>query len=137
MPPEWAPHAATWTAWPYDDEKWQGYLEPVRQELAGFVNTLARFEPVELVVHDEESERDARARLNGNVRFHRIPHDDLWLRDSGAMFVARPSGEGGLSWPPLAGSSTAGGESTLPSWTTRCPCGWPTFWGFGSSTRAS
>lgn len=91
MPAEWAPHAATWTAWPYDDEKWLGYLEPVRQEFAAFVNTLARFETVHLVVHDEESERDARQRLSGPIHFHRIPHDDLWLRDSGAIFVTRYS----------------------------------------------
>ena len=94
MPAEWAPHAATWTAWPYDEEKWLGYLKPVRQEFAAFVNTLARFEPVHLVVNDEESERDAQARLSGNVRFHRIPHDDLWLRDSGAMFVTRVAAAG-------------------------------------------
>ncbi len=89
MPPEWAPHAATWMAWPYDDEKWLGYLEPVRQEFALLVNTLARFEPVHLVVNDEESERDAQSRLTGQIHFHRIPHDDLWLRDSGALFITR------------------------------------------------
>lgn len=90
MPAEWAPHAATWTAWPYDDEKWLGYLEPARQEFAAFVSTLAKFEPVQLVVNDEESEQDAKARLSGSIHFHRIPHDDLWLRDSGAIFVTRP-----------------------------------------------
>jgi len=94
MPAEWAPHAATWTAWPYDDEKWLGYLEPVRQEFAAFVNTLARFEPVHLVVNDEESEQDAQARLSGPIHFHHIPHDDLWLRDSGAIFVTRATAAG-------------------------------------------
>ncbi len=97
MPAEWAPHAATWTAWPYDEEKWLGYLEPVRQEFAAFVNTLARFEPVHLVVNDEESEQDARRRLSGPIQFHRIPHDDLWLRDSGAIFVTRSGGRVGPS----------------------------------------
>ena len=98
MPPEWSPHAATWTAWPYDDEKWLGYLEAVRQEFAAFVNTLARFEPVQLVINDEESERDAKARLSGHIHFHRIPHDDLWLRDSGAIFITRPTqGNGAAS----------------------------------------
>ncbi len=92
MPPEWAPHAATWMAWPYDDEKWLGYLEPVRQEFALLVNTLARFEPVHLVVNDEESERDAQSRLTGQIHFHRIPHDDVWLRDSGGIFVANAAG---------------------------------------------
>lgn len=102
MPAEWAPHAATWTAWPYDDEKWLGYLEPVRQEFAAFVNTLARFEPVHLVVNDEASERDAKARLFGPIHFHRIPHDDCWLRDSGAIFVTRSAQEGAASATELA-----------------------------------
>ncbi|WP_337871187.1 agmatine deiminase family protein [Meiothermus sp.] len=110
MPAEWAPHAATWTAWPYDDEKWLGYLEPVRQEFAAFVNTLARFEPVHLVVNDEESERDAKARLSSQVRFHRIPHDDLWLRDSGAIFVTHPPSPD--HFPPQGGK---GGAVHLPS----------------------
>ena len=90
MPAEWAPHAATWTAWPHDEEQWVGYLEPVRQEFAAFVDALARFEPVHLIVADEESEADAKARLkSGNVTLHRVPHNDLWLRDSGAIFVRR------------------------------------------------
>ncbi|GEM87604.1 hypothetical protein MGR01S_22290 [Meiothermus granaticius NBRC 107808] len=89
MPAEWAPHAATWMAWPYDDQKWLGYLEPVRQEFAALVNTVARFEPVHLLVNDPESEADARHRLSGEVRLHQIPHDDLWLRDSGALFVRK------------------------------------------------
>lgn len=100
MPAEWAPHAATWTAWPYDNEKWLGYLEPVRQEFAAFVNTLAKFEPVQLVVNDEESERDAKARLTGNIRFYHIPHDDLWLRDSGAIFVTRTPQPTNAPLPP-------------------------------------
>lgn len=92
MPAEWSPHAATWTAWPFDDEKWVGHLEAVRQEFAAFVNTLAQFEPVHLVVTDEESEHDAKARLTGNITFHRIPHNDLWMRDSGAIFVTKNGG---------------------------------------------
>ena len=99
MPAEWAPHAATWTAWPYDDEKWLGYLEPVRQEFAAFVNTLARFESVNLVVNDEESEADAKARLSGgNISFYRIPHNDSWLRDSGAIFVKKNGSVAPVKW---------------------------------------
>lgn len=98
MPAEWSPHAATWTAWPFDDEKWVGWLGAVRQEFAVFVNTLAQFETVHLVVTDEESEHDAKARLKGNVTFHRIPHNDLWLRDSGAIFVVKPSVVAPVNW---------------------------------------
>jgi agmatine deiminase len=89
LPAEWAPHEATWTAWPHGEEQWEGLLEPVREEFALFVNTLARSEKVHLVVADEESLRDAQRRLEGPIEFHLIPHNDLWLRDSGPLFVAQ------------------------------------------------
>jgi agmatine deiminase len=90
MPAEWQPHASTWMAWPHDDEQWIGMLEPVRREFTVLVDTIARFEPVDLLVADDESEGDARARLSGSsIRFHRVPHQDLWLRDSGPIFVAQ------------------------------------------------
>ena len=90
MPAEWQPHAATWMAWPHDDEQWIGMLEPVRREFTTLVETIARFEPVNLLVADDESEQDARARLSARaVTMHRVPHQDLWLRDSGPIFVAR------------------------------------------------
>ncbi len=103
MPAEWAAHAATWTAWPYDDQKWVGYLEPVRQEFAAFVNTLAKFERVNLIVNDPESEADAKLRLESpNITFHRIPHNDSWLRDSGAIFVVKPpAGQGERTIAPV------------------------------------
>ena len=90
MPAEWSPHAATWMAWPCDDELWLGELEPVRREFAELVRAIAAFEPVELLVRDAEAETDAASRLAGaNVRLHRVPYDDVWLRDSGPIFVGR------------------------------------------------
>jgi agmatine deiminase len=90
MPAEWTPHAATWMAWPHDDEQWVGMLEPVRREFAAFVEAIAVREPVQLLLADDESEADARRRLGrGTVRFHRVPHQDLWLRDSGPTFLVR------------------------------------------------
>jgi len=89
MPAEWAPHEAVWTAWPSDDDLWIGQLENVRRDFAGFLTTLSRFERVELLVRDEEAERDARARLGGaRIRCHRVPYNDVWLRDSGPIAVA-------------------------------------------------
>jgi agmatine deiminase len=95
MPAEWTPHAATWMAWPHDDEQWVGMLEPVRREFAAFVEAIAVREPVQLLLADDESEADARRRLgHGEVRFHRVPHQDLWLRDSGPTFLVRRVGAG-------------------------------------------
>jgi len=92
MPAEWAPHASTWTAWPHDDGQWIGMLEPVRREFAALVAAIAGSEPVDLLVADEESGEDARRRLSfagQGVRFHLVPHQDVWLRDSGPIFVTR------------------------------------------------
>lgn len=92
MPAEWAPHEATWMAWPHDDEYWVGQLEKVRKEFGVFVSTIAKYERVELLVADEEIAQDARKRVSGNVRFHSIPYSDIWLRDSGPIFAFTEEG---------------------------------------------
>lgn len=90
MPAEWQVHAATWMAWPHDDEQWVGMLEPVRREFTALVEAVAMREAVDLLVADDESEQDARRRLTtGTIRFHHVAHQDLWLRDSGPTFVTR------------------------------------------------
>lgn len=94
MPAEWEPHAATWTSWPFDDVLWCGHLEGVRREFAELVRTVARFEPVRLLVRDGEAEQDARARLAGaDVTYYEVPLDDVWFRDNGPVFVRNPAGE--------------------------------------------
>jgi agmatine deiminase len=90
MPAEWHPHASTWMAWPHDDAQWVGMLEPVRRDFARLVTAVAREEAVDLLVADAASAADARRRLgSADVRLHEVPHQDLWLRDSGPIFVVR------------------------------------------------
>lgn len=117
MPAEWAPHTAVWTAWPADEDLWVGELEGVRREYAAFVQALSRFEPVELIVGSDEAERDARARLAGaRVRMHRVPHDDVWLRDSGPIFVADGERLRLLNWVfnGWGGKYAAGRDNEIP-----------------------
>ncbi len=103
MPPEWDPHTATWTSWPFDDELWEGQLEGVRNDVAGLVATIARFEPVVVNVRDGEVERDASRRLEalgapqGRVTFHRVPLNDAWFRDNGPIFVRDAAGRVALT----------------------------------------
>ncbi|ACO47312.2 agmatine deiminase family protein [Deinococcus deserti] len=99
MPAEWESHAATWMSWPADDELWFGHLLGVREEFAELVRTIARFEPVQLLVRDPESEQDARGRLEGaDVTYHRLPLDDVWLRDNGPIFVRRGNDLAFVNW---------------------------------------
>src|SRR6478735_3906193 len=91
MPAEWAAHSATWMSWPFDEEMWFGHLNQVRQEYSTLVKTLARFEPVHLLVRDEEAEASAKQRLGDvrNLTFHRIPLNDVWMRDNGPLFLLK------------------------------------------------
>jgi agmatine deiminase len=96
MPAEWAPHDAVWTAWPHDPEQWQEGLEAPQRALMSMVAAITdggRGERVELLVRDAGDERAARALLDtaaAHVRFHHMPYGDVWLRDTGPIFVARP-----------------------------------------------
>jgi agmatine deiminase len=91
QPPEWAPHAATWAAWPFGEQHWKPHLEAVRDEFAALVAAIAVREPVRLLVADEEVEADARRRLSAvdRVSYFPVALDDVWLRDSGPIFVSR------------------------------------------------
>jgi len=107
MPPEWVPHAATHTGWPFNDELWVGHLEGVREEFALMVATIASFEPVVLNVKDDDTEADARLRLAAaagrlygaeaervlaNIEYFRVPLNDVWFRDNGPLFVVGSEG---------------------------------------------
>jgi agmatine deiminase len=99
MPAEWSPHASVWMAFPADNNEWLGHLEAVRAEFAVFIKTVSSFELVNLIVRDEETERDARVRLTGvNVVFHRFAHNDVWLRDCAAIFVTRGDEVAAIDW---------------------------------------
>lgn len=94
MPDEGAPHAATWMAFGASAEIWEPHLLPVVQEnLALVAKTIAAFEPVHMLVREEDSE--LAARLCGpsvNLLVH--PIDDLWIRDTGPVFVTSAGGVG-------------------------------------------
>lgn len=100
MPAEWAPHAAVWTAWPHDPEQWLEGLDAPRRSLMAMIAAIVdldgdrpRGERVELFVRDANDERAARELLGSaaiGVRFHHAPYGDVWLRDTGPIFVARP-----------------------------------------------
>ncbi len=92
QPAEWKPHAATWTAWPSDPKLWLDDLDPARAEVAAFVRAIADHEPVDLLVATDEAEASARDAVGANARFHRHPFGDIWLRDTGPLFLASSAG---------------------------------------------
>lgn len=97
MPDEGAPHARTWMAFGAAERIWGARLLPeVRRNLAAIATAIARFEPVSMLVRPEELE-PARGLLRGaNVELIEAELDDLWMRDTGPVFVGGPDGRAGV-----------------------------------------
>ncbi len=99
MPAEWAPHAATWIAWPHNAEDWPGKFQPIPWVYAEIVRHLSQVEGVHILVNDESAQNRIyrillRAGANlARLHFHQWQTDRVWLRDSGPIFVKNPAGD--------------------------------------------
>ncbi|MBV9123622.1 MAG: agmatine deiminase family protein, partial [Planctomycetes bacterium] len=95
MPAEWEPHAATWLAWPHQEDDWPGKFDAIPWVYAEIVRLLHRSELVRILVNDAEHEDKARRVLSrvdldwDSLEFQRIPTDRAWVRDYGPLFVTR------------------------------------------------
>jgi agmatine deiminase len=98
QPAEWAPHRAIWTAWPSDASLWSEALEPARGEVAALVAAIVADggETVALLASGEEAEASARRAFadHPSVRIHQRKFGDIWLRDTGPLFLSDGSAAG-------------------------------------------
>jgi agmatine deiminase len=98
MPAEWAPHAATWIAWPHNPEDWPGKFQPIPWVYCEIVRHLSQVEDVHILVNDEAAEKRATGMLMrqganmARLHFHCWRTDRVWLRDSGPIFVKKMGG---------------------------------------------
>ena len=95
MPPEWAPHAGCWMAWPCRPENWDD-IERARATYVEVARAIARFEPVTMTANAEDAGA-ARGALAGvaGADVVVVPSDDSWARDTAPTFVT--DGRGGLA----------------------------------------
>jgi agmatine deiminase len=105
MPAEWEPHRATWIGWPHHEPDWPGKLGPIPWVYAEIARVLADHEPVEILCHDEavraaaEQAVAAHGARADRIRFHIVPTDRVWLRDSAPTGVVDARGHTRLlSW---------------------------------------
>lgn len=120
QPAEWDTHEACWLAWPSHGELWEEDLPAAREEFTALCRAIsgidhpgpAPAERLEVLVPDEANERLAAQALRGlPVRFHRIAFGDIWLRDTGPIFLRNEQGELAVSRFAFNGW---GGKYVLP-----------------------
>ena len=96
QPAEWMPHAAVWTAWPSHADLWQENLEPARAEVAALIRAIddgGRGEVVQVLAASDDAATSARTALEGTSAILNILNfGDIWLRDTGPIFLASPAG---------------------------------------------
>ncbi|RIX81745.1 agmatine deiminase family protein [Acidovorax cavernicola] len=93
MPDEGDAHRAVWMAFAARESIWTPEMrQPVHQALARIANAISVYEPVRMLVNSADVST-ARQLCGSNV--HLIEHaiDDLWMRDTGCVFVRNPRGE--------------------------------------------
>jgi agmatine deiminase len=97
MPAEWEKHEATWLAWPHHEADWPGKMEAVRWVYGEMTRKISPGETVCLLIRHPAEQKQAAAYLQRagcdlkRLRFVAHPTNRGWMRDSGPIFVRRPS----------------------------------------------
>lgn len=95
MPAEWAPHKATWLAWPHEQTDWPGKFSPIPYLYAEIVRILARHEDVNIFV-PVKAKRPVRDLLkkagawSASVHLFDTPTNRSWTRDFLPTWVIGP-----------------------------------------------
>ncbi len=92
IPDESEKHRCTWMAFAINPEVWGLRLsKAAQQNLALIARTISAFEPVAILVNEEDYER-AYALCGNKVKLIEAQVDDLWMRDTGPVCVRQTDG---------------------------------------------
>lgn len=93
-PAEESPHAATWMAWPHNLSIYEDadYFANVQEHLSRLALAISRFEPVFMAAWPEDGPR-IRELCGTAVTPVAIPTNDMWMRDTGPVFVVSHAGD--------------------------------------------
>jgi len=119
MPDEGDRHARTWMAFGASRGIWGRELLPiVQQNLADIAMTIARYEPVSMLVRDCEYDL-ARELMGSEVELVVAEMDDLWIRDSGPVFLMTEAGDkaaANLNFNGWGGKQTFQKDRRVAAW---------------------
>ncbi|WP_444910578.1 agmatine deiminase family protein [Microbulbifer sp. TRSA005] len=93
MPDEGEPHLRTWMAFGASRKIWgRKLLREVQQNLATIALTIAEYEPVSMLVRQADLPL-ARRLMGDKIELVVCPLDDLWIRDTGPVFIVNENGD--------------------------------------------
>ncbi len=90
FPAEFEPQESIWMAWPTYENKRGRPTEPVQMEI---IRVTAGHVKIDLLAQNEAEIEETRSLFEDSgvphqhVRFHAIPHADIWMRDMGPIFL--------------------------------------------------
>jgi agmatine deiminase len=101
MPAEWEPHRTCYTAWPAHEYAWGPHLAAAQREFTAFARAFSgdpNQEPLTVIVDEAHAAQAREALQNGQARvqFAALPYGDVWLRDTGPVFLRGPAGIGSV-----------------------------------------
>ena len=98
MPPEWAPHAATWMGFPRDSYAESGLRRDEAQDAwSSVANAVSEYEPVKMLCHPEDLAA-AKRKLSASIAVIPATLNDAWLRDIGPTFVLEDDALVAIDW---------------------------------------
>ena len=96
VPAEWSPHRAIWLGFPSHAELWEDNLAPAQAEAAALARALAGpgGERVRLMVCGDEAAETAKSLIGPATHVELVRGDfgDIWLRDTGPIFLGEGEG---------------------------------------------
>ncbi len=103
FPPEWHEHAAVWLAWPSHPDLWLDAYRDVQSEVLGLARAIAdcdpatgqpRGEALHVLACGSTQVAEAQAALEPlGATIYDEPFGDIWLRDTGPLFLRDSLGE--------------------------------------------
>ncbi len=94
MPDESEPHVRTWMAFGASKKVWGAKLLPeVQRNLALIARTISKYEPVTMLVREDDYALAKKLIGSARVELVECDLDDLWMRDTGPVFVTSDDDE--------------------------------------------
>lgn len=88
LPAEWEEQSCILLSWPHSDSDWAYMLDDVTKCFISIAEAIIKYENLIIVAPDiSKVKKDLSHIDNGKIKYYRIPTNDTWARDFGAITV--------------------------------------------------